>query len=946
MRQILRHLRSKIQYTVILPYLLLMILVVLVGSGIAITLVAGSWQERFNNQLGQVARNFAETFAQRELKNIDYLGQIIFTAPNAITGAPAVPQALADEDSDGLNLAMQSLWTIGLGPDKVDQDRVIIFDTAGKALLDWERSDAGGAPTRYVATDLSEQPLVQAVLKGEQSPVPGTDVLSDKYSGLISFRTTEGEDRLHFFTVVPIERSDAEGARRVIGGLMVAQRLDRLLPYLQQQSQSTISTIYDVGGVALASTVPEIQLATLNMRPELIAQVAALNAPNAAFDASAPRGRRVGDQNDPCLDIGNLTGRLITPLESTRLPNCSVNTTTELAQRPYQIVYAPLLIRGVQSGYFSVGLSRDFVITAWSSSRNAVIGVTAALAVFAVVVGYWVARQITRPLSNLVQTAEAVSEGDLQRRSEVRAENELGMLASAFNQMTEHLLRLYTASRELNRTIEVDEVLAVAGAAAAAFRPGAEAVALLDTGDAYAFRLHRRTIGSLAGLAGRSVEAGSPLIAAVAAHDPQATEMLPLHERELLGPGGLAAAGVGSALAAPIFQQTRLVGVLLFTHPDPDAFDETAGQSLAVVANMAGAVLSNAALYARVQEDAKERQAILTSIGDGVVVCDERGRITLLNRAAEQMLDLRNWSRGQLCLADLPLEQVAQSQGQFRFGDRYLTLTRAPVVTEDGASGGEVIVVHDVTDAVHVDQAKNDFIATISHELRSPLTVILGYVELLLRGTGGQKLTADQADLLGTVRNRALEMSAMVNNAILIADIDSGKLHTELSPQDVGMVLSMALAPLRGAFEQKGLSITLDLPEEIPPVLADREHLKRVFTQLLDNARRYTNSGGVTVRARVGATTVQVDVSDTGPGIPPEILPRLFKRFQRVDGNNSQHRGGGLGLNITRQLVELQGGRVSATSEPGHGSVFSVTLMQAHEHSFAVAQPDNTGAAA
>lgn len=939
MRQILQVIRSRIQYTVILPYLLLMILVMLAGSGIAIQLVAGSWQERFNNQLGQVARNFAETFAQRELKNIDYLGLIIFTAPNATTGAPAVPPALEGRDTAGLELAMQSLWTLGLGADKVDQDRVIIFDAAGKALLDWERSGDPAQPTRYVATDLSQQPLVQAVLRGDQTAVANTDVVSDKYSGLLSFRTTAGEDVLHFFTVVPVRQ---EGA--VVGGVMVAQRLDRLLQYLQQQSQSAVSTVYDVGGTALASTAPESETATLNMSPELIAQVAALNTPSGAATAAAGNRPRSGSQSDPCLDIGTLTGRLITPLESTRLPNCSVSTTASLAEREYQVVYAPLLIRGVQSGYFSIGLSRDFVITAWSSSRNAVIGVTALLAVMSVVVGYRVARGITRPLNDLVQTAEAVSAGDLQRRSAVRDANELGTLASAFNQMTEHLLRLYTVSRELNRTIEIDEVLAVASEAAAAFTPGAEAVALLAVGEVYAYRVRPGVGQPLAGLAGRTVEAGNPLIAAVAAHDPQAPQMLPLSERSLLDVGGLGAAGVRSALAAPIFQQPQLIGALLFVHPAGEAFDETARQSLAVVANMAGAVLSNAALYSRVQEDAKQRRAILTSIGDGVVVCDERGRITLLNRAAEQMLDLAGWGQGQLRLDDLPLEQVAQSQGQVRLGERYLTLTRAPVVAEDGQAGGEVIVLHDITDAVLVDQAKNDFIATISHELRSPLTVIRGYTELLLRGTGGQKPTADQTELLETVRNRAVEMTDMVNNAILIADIDSGKLKTELAPQDIELVLSMALGPMRGAFEAKGLSVTVELPAELPAVLADREHLKRVFSQLLDNARRYTSSGGVTVRAAALEGVVQVDVIDTGPGISAEMLPRLFKRFQRVDGNNSQQRGGGLGLNITRQLVELQGGRVSAVSVPGQGSTFSVTLVQAHEQSFAVAQSNNSTA--
>jgi signal transduction histidine kinase len=267
------------------------------------------------------------------------------------------------------------------------------------------------------------------------------------------------------------------------------------------------------------------------------------------------------------------------------------------------------------------------------------------------------------------------------------------------------------------------------------------------------------------------------------------------------------------------------------------------------------------------------------------------------------------------------------------------------LIDADGAAGGEVLVLHDITEAVVMDKAKTDFIATISHELRTPLTVIRGFIELLLRGTGGEKLTEDQADLLTQVRARAVDMTDMVNNAILIADIESGQLRTERQPIDLELIVSGALVPLRQSFETKGLKISLEMPEDLPPVLADREQLKRAFSQILDNARRYTEQGSVTVRASTQGDQVRIDVHDTGPGIAPEVLPRLFKRFQRVEGNNSTQRGGGLGLAITRQLIERQGGSVSVTSTPGEGSIFTVILQQANEHTLAVAQADNSSTA-
>jgi signal transduction histidine kinase len=338
-----------------------------------------------------------------------------------------------------------------------------------------------------------------------------------------------------------------------------------------------------------------------------------------------------------------------------------------------------------------------------------------------------------------------------------------------------------------------------------------------------------------------------------------------------------------------------------------------------------------------------------------VVVCDERGQITLLNRAAEQILVLTDWRHSPPRFNELPLEPLPQRREmfghsideQFRIGERSVTLSRAPVVAEDGQALGEVIVLHDVTEAVAIDQAKTDFIATISHELRTPLTVIRGYTELLLRGSGGEKPTADQAELMELVRAKAVEMTNMVNNAILIADIEAGKLHTELQPQDVEMVLSMALVPLRQSFDAKGLEIAFDLPPDLPAVLADRELLKRAFGMILDNALRYTERGGVTVQACVNdQNQIQVDFRDTGQGIAPDMLPRLFKRFQRIEGNNSAQRGGGLGLAITRQLIERHGGKVSVVSTPGQGSTFTITLLQANEHSLAVAQSNGSSATA
>jgi len=907
---LLRLLRSRIQYTIILPYLALMVMVMLVGSGIAITLVAGSWQERFNNQLGQVARNFAETLALREISNIAFLGQIIFTAANADTGAPAVVDAIAQRDKEGLAQALQGLWTLGQSNENVSPDRLIIFDPAGVALLDWERAPNGNAPARYEGTDLSGLALIENVLGGVQTPIGAGEVLGDKYSGLIVFRQPDGSEVLHFFTVAPVyARASNDQAAQLLGGVLVAQRLDRTLAFLQERSQAALTALFDSSGNLLASTAPDSFLPELRLDATQIDELTRLNA----------RG--------VCLDIGNLSGRLITPVERVSVPACSLLTTTRFGDYEYQLVYAPLLIRGAQNGYFGVGLSRDFVLSAWASSRNAVVGVTAVLALAAVLVGYWVARRITRPLDELVAVAEAVSAGDLDRRSTVAEENELGRLALAFNQMTAHLLHLYQISRQLNRELRVETILQIATVSASDLQPQMEAIAIVATPDGWRFRLRPAApIGYAALLRHRFTS-------------------LPVNGSAQLVPytdPNLAAVGLAGALAVTLQQERQPIGMLIFAHPLADAFTPAILPHLQTIAHMTAVALVNALLYEATQYDAEQRRAILASISDGVLVSNAEGRVVLLNPAAERLLQPVLPARKDVFLRDLPLhssdthsELFGRPEQVISIGNRFLTMSRAPVCLADGTFSGEVIVFHDITAAIQVDRAKTDFIATISHELRTPLTIIRGYTDLLLR-QGAQAGNDEQRIMLEQVQQSAMAMTKLVNNAIMVANLDSGQVEVNLQPVALAPIVESALHPLRAAFRERGLQILLALPDDLPPVIADRELLRHAIGQILDNARRYVMQGQVLISAGLEGQDLWIAFSDTGPGIPPELIGRLFTRFQRVDGNNSAQRGGGLGLAITRQLIELQGGSIAVASVLGQGSTFTIRLRYASEQSHAV----------
>ncbi|MBC8077996.1 MAG: HAMP domain-containing protein [Chloroflexales bacterium] len=909
MRQILQAIRSQIQYTIILPYLALTVVVMLAGASLALLLVSRDLQERFDNQLLQVHAITRESLSNHEQSNLSFLYQVAFAPENTNTNTPPVATAIATRDVANLKKALSPYYQYNIRRGDWVFDRLIAVDTSGKALVDWQRDDKDPNNKRIESTDtdLSGVELVQRVLRGEQNG----DV--DKFSALIEFLSSKDH---FYFTVVPVRSGD-----KIVGGLIVAARLNRLMGSLQQQSQSVVTAFYAPNGLTLATT---LEPATPGTDPEV------LIVPTGGLKE---------------LDIPKNTLDLLASNDSNDRPTLM---TVPINNREYQFFYSTLRVGNQQVGYYSVALARRYVVNPILVTRWGIIGIAGALAVGIVLLGYVISRRITRPLQSLVRTAEAVTQGKLEQRSEIASVgNEFGTLAQAFNQMTEHLLRLYHTSRDLNQTLDIAGVLDVTSSATQSFVPGTAALALLAEPDGWCYRVGKHAAAPLSTLSNR-IAAANPadlaVLSAEALDKPLIIESVPALQPELGE-----RAQQGSALLTRLVVQDQFLGLLLFVHPDVNAFSENNLPSLRAVANMAVSVLHNAALYTRVQRDASERQAILESIADGVVVCDNHQQIVMANQAAIALLQLHNWQNQPIRLRDLPLQRVAangelfgndKGSEHYQLGEQTLALSRAPVVGDDSMTLGEVIVLHDLSDEVALSQAKTAFIATISHELRTPLTPIFMNLDLLLRGLGGP-LNEDQSDIIKQVRKRASDINDIAQKATLIASIESNVLTIDLRPQDIHVAVDAALTPLLPSFNAKGITVRKALPADLPPVLADRELLTLTFSQLLDNARRFTQQGEVTISAHTVDGQLQVDIADTGIGISPEAQELLFRRFQRVEGNSSPERGGGLGLAITRQVVERQGGRVWVSSTLGQGSVFSFVLPYADEHAIALAQSDS-----
>lgn len=225
------------------------------------------------------------------------------------------------------------------------------------------------------------------------------------------------------------------------------------------------------------------------------------------------------------------------------------------------------------------------------------------------------------------------------------------------------------------------------------------------------------------------------------------------------------------------------------------------------------------------------------------------------------------------------------------------------------------------------ERMKSELIALVSHELRTPLTSIKGYVDLVLNGDAGP-LSAVQQEFLGIARISANRMVILVNDLLDLSRLESAKIDLRLASVALLSLIQEVVSTFRPQLTAKRQQLTLDLPVSLPPIWADSARITQILTNLLSNAHKYTPAGGeIRISVRAMGETVRLDVSDTGVGMTADDLGQLFTRFFRANNRATREVGGtGLGLVITKMLVELHNGELTVVSTPDKGSTFSATL--------------------
>ena len=351
--------------------------------------------------------------------------------------------------------------------------------------------------------------------------------------------------------------------------------------------------------------------------------------------------------------------------------------------------------------------------------------------------------------------------------------------------------------------------------------------------------------------------------------------------------------------------------------------------------------------------------AILDNLADGLLVTDTTGRITRFNPVLRRMFhlkrgDILGCTCEELGLTDVgqllrqlqatPSHQAATAELQLpgnRIGQALATRVLESIPGQPQPNDiGSVILIRDVTLEKEVDRMKTDFIATVSHELRTPLTSVLGFASIVLEKLedkvfpllpeGDRKARRHQERVrqnLNIIISEAERLTTLINDVLDIAKMESGKVEWDQEPVSMLDVLERSISASSSLFEREGLTLITDFPETLPPVLGDGDRLIQVVINLLSNAVKFTETGDITCRARYENSQIRIEVEDTGIGIAPEDLPKVFDKFKQVGETlTDKPKGTGLGLPICKQILEHHGGQIWADSQMGQGSCFIFTL--------------------
>lgn len=409
----------------------------------------------------------------------------------------------------------------------------------------------------------------------------------------------------------------------------------------------------------------------------------------------------------------------------------------------------------------------------------------------------------------------------------------------------------------------------------------------------------------------------------------------------------------GSVLAIPMLVSGKTLGILETYTDEVRQFDENAIRTAQTIASQAAIALQNTDLFRRIRESHNLLMAVLNSTREGMMMIDITGNVLLANKRLETLTGLalesitgKNLAQHEWRVSEylgLEVEELRNLVSGFEHDKeptgsmkafqhpgterRMLHRTDAPVRNASGALIGWLFVLRDVTEEFELNEAREQLAEMIVHDLRSPLTAILGSLRLLSDGLDAGASSPIISQALSISRSSVDQMLSLVDSLLDIAKLESGELKIMLESLSLKEMFEEVVESFVPSANESGVFLNLDLAEDLPEIVSDEEKLRRVLMNLIDNAIKFTPAGGrVSLQAGLENGNVVVTVADTGPGVPQEFRDHIFRRFGQVPGVAGRRRGTGLGLAFSKLAVDALGGEIWLEDNQGGGSAFRIRL--------------------
>ena len=337
-----------------------------------------------------------------------------------------------------------------------------------------------------------------------------------------------------------------------------------------------------------------------------------------------------------------------------------------------------------------------------------------------------------------------------------------------------------------------------------------------------------------------------------------------------------------------------------------------------------------------VNRQKKQIETILLHMTDGIIAFNMDGNIIHINPSAKQLLNITDKEDSfekvfEKLKIDINMEKIiylenwTSSEQRNNVGDKYVNILFAPFQDENDRPGGVIALIQDITEHVRLDNMRKEFVADVSHELKTPITSIMGYADTLLEGEYDKET---QNRFLNVIASEARRMAQLVTDLLTLSRYDSKKIKKEETEFDLGYLVKKCQEKLKFEIEKKGHNMECFVTASVPPVQADKYGIERVVLNILSNAIKYTPENG-TIKVYVGFVynDAYIKVIDNGIGIPEEDLGRIFERFYRVDKARTREMGGtGLGLSIAKEILDQNKGSIDIKSEVGKGTEVVIRL--------------------